>query len=88
MAEAGGSQHKDKRQVRSRIHKDGLKNDSSCLITDGSSTPTASSLETTPIDCYNVKVIETETFAEAKARLGPVAALPHPQQGRALDPSC
>ena len=33
MAEAGRSQQKDERQVRSRIHKDGLKNDSSCLIT-------------------------------------------------------
>ena len=55
MAEAGRSQQKDKRQVRSRIHKDGLKNDSSCLITDGSSTPTASSLETTHIDCSTLK---------------------------------
>ena len=46
MAEAGRSQQKDERQVRSRILKDGLKNDSSCLITDGSSTLTASLLET------------------------------------------
>ena len=37
MVEADRSQQKDKRQVRSRILKNDLKNDSSCLITDGSS---------------------------------------------------
>ena len=71
MAEAGRSQHKDKRQVRSRIHKDGLKNDSSCLITDGSSTPTASSLETTHIDCYTVKSNRNRDICRGKGAAWP-----------------
>ena len=88
MAEAGRSQQKDKRQVRSRILKDGLKNDSSCLITDGSSTLTASSLETTPVPeyyCYRNRITHELRFASG---FGPSRELASRQQGRALDPSC